>query len=117
MSEATDRYERIKAATEWTKDEDGYISFAAGPARDRALIWALNQFSRAEYFAQDILERITQAEMALDLAGQDPDVWGDDSTGMSVRDVLHDAYVAITRLRDPNSTKPGTNQELFLGAP
>jgi hypothetical protein len=56
-----------------------------------------------EYFAQDILVRINQAELALDQVKTDPIVLQDHEIGITIADVLHDAYVTIGRLR---ATKP-----------
>lgn len=101
MSEATERYERIKSAVEWPRDKNGYISFAAERAHEEAMLWALNQFSREEYFGQDIGERIAQAQMVLrcsDLEGR-LEVWRDAGCGIDVMDVLHDAWCEIVRLR------------------
>jgi hypothetical protein len=52
-----------------------------------------------EYYAQDILARIDQAWIALEHSKHDPLVFQDDSVGITVADVLHDAYVEIKRLR------------------
>jgi hypothetical protein len=54
--------------------------------------------TRDEYFAQDILDRINQAKLALEDA-IDPIVFRDDGIGISVADVLTDAYIAIRKLR------------------
>jgi hypothetical protein len=55
--------------------------------------------TRDEYFAQDILVRIDQAWIALEEAKSDPIVFQDDGIGITVADVLHDAYIEIKRLR------------------
>jgi hypothetical protein len=54
--------------------------------------------TRNEYFAQDILVRIDQAKEVLEDA-IDPIVFRADDIGISVADVLNDAYIAIRRLR------------------
>jgi hypothetical protein len=58
-------------------------------------------FNREQYFAQDILRRIDQARTALEHAKQNPLVWHNDGVGITVTDVLQDAYVEIIRLRGP----------------
>jgi hypothetical protein len=55
--------------------------------------------TRDEYFVQDILTRLDQARQALETAETDPLVFWDDGIGLTVSDVLNDAYIAIKRLR------------------
>jgi hypothetical protein len=55
--------------------------------------------TRDEYFRQDIIERLQQAQHALDRTGVDPVVFDDGDMVLGVDDVLHDAIVAIRRLR------------------
>jgi hypothetical protein len=98
-SEAMKRLKRITKAEEWERDKDGYINHAAEEAHIAATLWSLNQISREEYFAQDILTRIDQARMAMTHANVDPLVWRDGGIGISVMDVIHDAIVEIKRLR------------------
>jgi hypothetical protein len=55
--------------------------------------------TRDEYFRQDIIERLQQVQHALDRTGVDPVVFEDGDMVLGVDDVLHDAIVAIRRLR------------------
>jgi hypothetical protein len=65
-------------------------------------LWALNQLSRQEYFAQDILDRIDQAQWTIEDMGLETslEIWRNGGCGIHVVDVLHDAIMEINRLRE-----------------
>jgi hypothetical protein len=65
-----------------------------------------------EYFAQDILVRLSEAVGALLDAGYDPTMFSDDRVGISVTDVMNAAIVAIERLRGASEPRSEMSAEL-----
>ena len=65
-----------------------------------------------EYFAQDILVRLSEAVGALHDAGYNPTMFSDDRVGISVTDVMSDAIVAIKRLRGASEPRSEMSAEL-----
>jgi hypothetical protein len=63
------------------------------------LVAEMRSLNRDSYYDQDIIDRIDQARMVLELEKVDPRVWSDDGTGISVSDVLCDTSFEIRRLR------------------
>jgi hypothetical protein len=63
------------------------------------LVAEMRSKDRDAYFEQDIIDRIDQARMVLELEGVDLLVWRDDRVGICVSDVFCDALFEIRRLR------------------
>jgi hypothetical protein len=63
------------------------------------LIAEMRALDRDAYYDQDIVDRIDQARIVLELDRVDPLVWSDDGIGVDVSDVFCDASFEIRRLR------------------
>lgn len=92
MSEALARLQRLMAETP--------ASFRAEDAHLYALVWAMSQLDHKEYFEQDIITRLHQAQWIMDINKTDPLVWQDKGVGLCVTDIINDAIITIKRLQN-----------------
>jgi hypothetical protein len=90
MSEAVDRLNSLLKETPSYEAEDAHL---------HALVWAMRQLSRDEYFNQDIIDRLHQAQRVMEIEKTDPLIWHDKGIGLSLSDVINDAIFEIKQLR------------------
>lgn len=64
-----------------------------------ALVAEMRALDRNAYFDQDILIRISQARVVMELEDIDPLIWRDKGVGITLNDVFCDAVMEIKRLR------------------
>lgn len=83
-----------------------------------SLVAAMRALNRDAYFDQDILKRIYQARMVMELESIDPLIWHDEGIGITVSDVLHDAIVELKRLMPSVGVKESIlEQAHWIAAP
>ena len=64
-----------------------------------ALVAEMRALDLNAYFDQDILIRISQARVVMELEDIDPLIWRDKGVGITLNDVFCDAVMEIKRLR------------------
>lgn len=79
--------------------EDNKIDLDVERKDSEEVIAKMRQLDRESYFEQDIIERIDQVRIIMELENIDPLIWRDEGVGITLSDVLYDAKFEIRRLR------------------